>query len=224
MTRAILSLRIASGALAAFLLVGCTSLPSQGDGARRGPFFTPTNVHGDTRLPEHVRRIAVLPSAGDGTLEETSLTVMDQAFGTELNQTGRAEIVPLSRDQIGLFTQGRRQLVSTDALPFGLLEKVRKVTAADALLFTDITSYSPYPPLRIGVRMKLVDLSTGNLIWAFDTVFDASAPAVANSARRHFLDRNPSVAPGDLSYTVLQNPSRFASYVGAAAFSTLPSR
>lgn len=202
---------------------GCETTPRT-DAARTGPFFTPTNVRGVDRLPATLRRVAVLPAAGLSSIPEESLTRLDQALIGELNRTARAEAVPVSRDVLARLS-GARQLEATEALPHDLLSKLRTYTQADAVLFTDITTYSPYPPLALGLRARLVDLTSGEILWAFDNLFDTTHPAVVNAARRHYLNTSPA-APGsaDLSSTVLQNPTRFGAYVGAAMFSTLPPR
>ena len=219
--------RLLASALAAvctFALTGCNSLP-QLDGAYVGPFYTPANVHGSVRLPTELRRIVILPSAADGpALSESTLDAIDSALRTTLTQAARAEISPLSRDVLGQLA-GRRQVVSTSLLPSNFTAFLAEKTGADAVLFVDITAYSPYPPLVLGLRAKLIDLKTGDIIWAFDNLFSAADEKVANSARRYLLvSKGTTGTPADLSYTVLQNPARFANYAAAAAWTTLPPR
>jgi hypothetical protein len=45
---------------------------------------------------------------------------------------------------------------------------------------------------------------------------------VANSARAHFIESDRGGVPADLTPSVLQSPSRFATYVASDMFSTLP--
>jgi len=205
------------------LLAGCESLPRT-DSAQTGPFFTPTNVRGVERLSSSVRRIAILPAAGLPTVPEDIVGRLDDAFYSELNRTARAETVSVSRDVLARLT-GSRQLNSTAALPHDLLAKLKGSTRADAVLFVDMTAHSAYPPLVLGIRAKLIDLTSGDILWAFDNLFDANESSVANAARRHFLSTNSSPAgSGNLSAAVLQNPTRFGAYVAAATFATLPPR
>ncbi len=219
--------RLLSSALAALgilVLSGCNSLPRL-DGAYVGPFYTPANVHASARLPVELRRIVILPSSADGpALSESTLDAIDTALRTTLTQSARAEISPLPRDVLGQIA-GRRQVVSTSVLPSNFTAFLAEKTGADAALFVDITAYSPYPPLVIGIRSKLIDLKTGEIIWAFDNLFSAADEKVANSARRHLLvSKGTTGTPADLSYTVLQNPARFADYAATATWATLPPR
>lgn len=208
--------------LAVAALVGCSEIP-KADPAKTGPFFTPVNSTRLGRLPAEVRRVIILPSAGGPTVTEESLDRVDQALTEELNRTGRFETTVISRDELHLLF-GRRAILSTSALPPDLFEKLAKAHAADAVLFTDITSYSAYPPITIGLRMKLAQVADQQILWAADNVFSGSDPAVANSARRHALKLGSDRGPGDLSHTILQNPTRFAAYAAAATFETLPAR
>jgi len=204
-------------------LAGCET-PPRIDHARTGPYFVPANVRGVDRLPATVRRIAILPVAGLPSIPEQNLARLDESFSAELNRSARAETVAIPRDLL-MRLAGSRQLSSTDVLPHNFFPRLKGSTSADAVLFVDLTAYSPYPPLKLGVRSKLVDISTGEILWAFDNLFDANEASVVNSARRHYLDSNPSsVGTGDLSSTVLQNPTRFGNYAAHATFVTLPPR
>jgi len=60
------------------------------------------------------------------------------------------------------------------------------------------------------------------LLWTFDNVFSIADPAVSNAARHHFLNSDRRGLPGDSTQAVLESPSRFASYVAAEMFTTLP--
>ncbi len=119
---------------------------------------------------------------------------------------------------------GKSAIASVEELPSGFFEKLGKAYGADAILFTDVTTFSAYPPLALGLRMKLARISDRVIWWAADNVFSAAEPAVSNSARRHALKVGADRGPGDLSHTILQNPSRFAGYALAETFGTLPAR
>lgn len=218
------SLLVFAGAVVlASVFAGCDSLPRI-DGARQGPFYTPVNVRGTAQLPANIRRIAILPVAGVSAVPEESLARLDVTFVAELNRAARAETIPVSRETLDRLV-GVRQVDSTTALPAFLLSKLQAETSADAVLFVDITTFSAYPPIALGIRAKLVTVNGLEMLWAFDNTFDAQEATVANAARRHFLsDPYSSSHVADLSPTVLQNPARFATYAAAATFATLPAR
>ncbi len=145
---------------------------------------------------------------------------LDGTFQTALQRANRFEVVALTREECLRRFRGEA-ISSSAALPHDLLETLKRDFAADAVLFMDLTVYQPYKPLAIGLRGKLATIDGTRLVWTFDNVFSADVPAVANAARHHFLDADRS-APADLTIGVLQSPSRFATYVAAATFATLP--
>jgi hypothetical protein len=206
-------------------LTGCTSLIPKPDAALTGPFYTPANVRKIERMPETIHRIALLPCAAVGPrLASDTLGQLDRVLGDALTRAARAEITQVPRDRLALLT-GRPELASTSVLPAELLPRIAADTGADAILFVDVTAYSPYPPLVFGLRARLVDAKDGSSLWNFDNVFTAADPTVVNAARAHSLGRTTSTAtPADFSYTVLQNPLTFADYASAATWKTLPAR
>jgi len=219
------TLRITALALFALALSACSALPKR-DGAVAGPFYTPANVKAAAKIPDGVRRVIVLPVAGGPMPTEETLLKLDAICQGELTRTGRFEVVPLSRDKLAEIT-GSRQISSVDKLPVVLIDKLFNIYnsyGADAVLFIDVTTYSAYPPLKLGLRTKLARVTDGEIIWAADNVFAAAEIAVANSARRHAAALGSDRGQVDLSHTILQNPQRFAGYVAAATFLTLPPR
>ncbi|MBL9186271.1 MAG: hypothetical protein JNK23_02215 [Opitutaceae bacterium] len=211
---------IAVAAAALAWLPGCLHpYPSVADAARLGPFYAPGNFAGDESLGI-VRRVVLMPVwVGQGTSPE-SVAALDEVVLATLQRENRFEIVPFSREDCR-----RRYVVdalsSSTALPADLLEMLKREYAVDAVLFVDVTAYQAYKPLVLGLRGKLAAIDGSRLMWTFDNVFASDDPAVANSARRFFVERDRSV-PTDLTAAVLQSPSKFATYAASTMFSTLP--
>ena len=203
------------------VLGGCVHPPAN-DSARVGPFHSPLNVTADLQLPQTLRRIVLLPLAGGSIASAESVTALNPVFLTELQKQNRFEIIALTREDL-LLRFRTAELRSTEALPHDFVARLRREHAADGVMFIDLTVYKPYRPLVIGVRAKLALLSDDvRLVWSFDNVFSAADPTVANSARHFFLNSDQRDVPADLTPAVLQSPSRFAAYVAAQAFATLP--
>jgi hypothetical protein len=187
--------------------------------ARTGPFYTPANHLGEASVAG-IRRVVVLPLwVGPDTPPE-SAAQLDEVFVAALQRQNRFEVVTLSRAQC-LQRFHAAALSSAAALPHDLMATLGREFAADAVMFIDLTVFQPYQPLALGLRAKLASINDTRLVWSFDNVFAAEDPKVANSARHYFLDRDRSV-PADMTGAVLQSPARFATYVAAAMFDTLP--
>ena len=204
------------------LASGCTATSSVIDPVTFGPFFKAKNFTGIPRLPAKLQRVVLLPVAGTAGAPAETLSSFDQVMLAELQHEARFEVVVADPAALTRLCDQPR-LLSSDALPSNFLSMLSREYGADAIMFVDITSLSTYQPLVLGLRAKLAS-TDGTILWSFDTLFSASEPAVANSARRHDRQRHPSSDPGDMSFTVLRSPMRFADYAAAAAFATLPPR
>ncbi|MBP8604278.1 MAG: hypothetical protein KBI46_00365 [Phycisphaerae bacterium] len=51
---------------------------------------------------------------------------------------------------------------------------MRKTFKCNAVLTGTITQFEPYPHLTLGLRLRLVDLSDGQLLWAVEQVWDST--------------------------------------------------
>lgn len=210
----------ASGA-ALIALSGCMHPPAH-DSARTGPFHAPVNYAAEAQLPQTLRRVVLLPISAGSVADEESASALSPVFAAELQKRNRFEVVTLTReDLLRRFRQA--EVLSTAALPHDFLPKLRRDLAVDGVMFIDLTVYKPYRPMAIGVRAKLATAGDDvRLLWTFDNIFSAGDPAIANSARGHFIDSDRSGVPADLTPGVLHSPSKFAEYVAAQAFATLP--
>lgn len=206
--------------LGCLVSAGCMT-PAVNDPSRIGPFFTPVNHVGEASLSADLRRVVLLPICGGDVASDETVAALAPAFAAALQQQNRFEVVTLTRDECRR-RFGVEELSSTAALPRDLLSSLRREFAADGVLFVDLTVFRGYRPLALGLRAKLAALADSRLVWTFDNVFSADVPAVANSARHHFVSSDGRGIPGDLSPAVLQSPSRFAEYAAAAMFATLP--
>jgi len=54
------------------------------------------------------------------------------------------------------------------------LSAIRKTLKCDAVLIGTISQFKPYPHMAIGLRLKLVDLRDGHLLWALEQIWDGS--------------------------------------------------
>lgn len=200
-------------------LAGCMT-PAVNDPARVGPFYQPKNVAHNPTLGG-IRRVVLLPVYGGRLMPEESAATLDPIFRQALQDENRFEIVTLSREECRR-RFGASALASTAALPHDFFPALRRVFAADAVLFIDITVYSAYPPLALGIRSKLAVNGGARLVWTFDNVFSADDPLVSAGARHFLLRGAPDDVPGDPTPGVLQSPGSFAAYAAHTTFGTLP--
>jgi hypothetical protein len=212
------ALRLILPGCVALAVAGCAT-PAFQDPVRSGPFFTPVNHVGEPSLGG-IRRVVLLPILGGTIASVENAAELDDIFLAALQREHRFEVVTFSRQQM-LRRFHAEALSAAGTLPPDLLPMLQREHGADAVMFVDLTAYSAYRPLLLGLRAKLTTIDGTRLLWTFDDSFAASNPAVANSARHHFLGDGGQL-PADLTPSVLQSPGRFGTYAASAMFATLP--
>ena len=177
------------------------------------------------RLSAKILRVAVLPLASEnagGQLPEgcTALTpvVWEQAVKSK-----RFEAVTVHADQLRAAT-GRSLWTGSEVLPADFYDSLRREYACDAVLFSEVTAFRAYAPLAVGWRFKLVDVHTGQVIWAAEEIFDAADKKVARAAQRFEHPRPHFTLMESGDWAVLNSPRKFGGYSAAALLETLPER
>lgn len=217
----------ATVALAGILPVACQSAETSRNRLKRSTSVTRLNPvtrnHFEvTAIPTAVRRVAVLPLHGVGW-RDSELASLDTVLREAFSRTELFEVIALSRDDLAI-RFGTASFDSSGALPANLLSRLQTDFGADAVLLLDLTHFSPYQPVALGVRARLVTVAEGEALWAFDGIFDAAQADVSLAARRFSNGKKRPPAEAEDTTGVLQSPVRFARYVSAAVFESLPPR
>ena len=66
------------------------------------------------------------------------------------------------------------------------LAAIREGLNCNAILTGTVTSYQPYPHLSIGLRLKLIDLADGQLLWAFEQIWDTTDKTTEKRIKDYF--------------------------------------
>lgn len=178
-----------------------------------------------------MRRLAVLPIYSARPIDETQRD-MDGIFRAELSKVVKYEIVQVSRTDMSSLIN-REAVSSSEIIPSPVIAMLRQKYGADAVLFTDFTLFRPYRPLAIGVRSKIVDLKTMEILWMADGILDSAEPDVSDLATqfsesglqmRYISDKVPKGRKreqGSGNQIILQSPRLYAGFVAHEAFSSL---
>jgi hypothetical protein len=204
--------------------VGCTTMPMSD--VVIGPDFVPGNVFKQSeKLPPTIRRGIVLPISynPEGTLGLAGKELLEPILHAELTKQNKLELIFLTPEELKLWT-GKERWDFQEALPKELLKVMREKLDAEAILFTHVTHYSPYPPIKIGLRLKLTTATDGDVLWSADEILDAGESTVSNSARRYakaHVNKSPVLED---SRSILLSPSNFGQYAVATLLDTIPGR
>jgi len=204
--------------LALLGLAACASAPRSDS----GPVRVPQNVRGPETWPAGLVRVALLPAHdASGRLPAEFVAGYDASWSRALASAQRAELVGVSRATLASWT-GRETLDSTAALPPGLLRRVAAETGAQAVMFLDLVEISPYPPLSLAFRARLVTAADGDTVWMVDEIFDHRDAASARASRKDA--RAQASGAGDPAAAVQQSPARLADHAFRAVAALLPPR
>lgn len=186
-------------------------------------YFRPVNFKGEAKMPAALRRVLLLPVFGGTIVPPETAETLEEVFATELQKQLRFEVVRLNRAECSR-RFGAAEFASTVALPHDFLATLGREFEADAVLFVDLTAFKAYRPLTLGIRAKLATVEQTRLVWTFDEIFSLDDPAVSNSVRHYFEAANTVGISLDPAQGAQQSPTKFAAYVAAATFNTLPPR
>ncbi len=217
--------RVFAAALAGLVAgAGCTG-PAHSGKMTKPPAPVVRNFNGDPRLPKNLRRVVLLPIAGGEAAPTEAAGALDAVFATALVRQARFEVVPLSREECQR-RFGTDSLVSTAALPDGMLAELGRDYAAQGVLFVDLTAYHAMRPIALGIRAKLALVAETRLVWSCDEIFSGGNPAIVAGLRRYYASAggDRSENPINLPESALLSPSRFGAYVADMTFQTLPAR
>lgn len=69
------------------------------------------------------------------------------------------------------------------------LVAMRKTLKCDAILIGTVTGYQPYPHMTISLRLRLVDLADGQLLWGLEQIWDTADKTVESRIKSYFQRR-----------------------------------
>lgn len=224
--RGTISLAIVACCAALLTSPGCTAIERAKDPSYTGPFRSRFNYAiapgAETNL---LRRLVVLPLSGGDPGSNEALVhgceILQPLLLEHLRKSPRFEIVGHAGLNVPSLRGGSGRKVS-EILPHEALRRLATDSGADAALFSELTAYQAHPPLVTGLRLTLVRLRDGEVLWEFNDVFSSGEPSTRNSARRFMREKSGLETELDGPGQILNSPRRFSEYALSAALTTLP--
>lgn len=78
------------------------------------------------------------------------------------------------------------QLEQNSTYSFEQLVSIREALKCDGVLVGTVTEYRPYPHMAVGLRLKLLDLRDGQLIWALEQIWDSADKTTEKRIKNYF--------------------------------------
>lgn len=102
--------------------------------------------------------------------------------------------------------------------PEQLLE-MRNALKCDAVLTGAVTQYEPYPHMSMGLRVRLIDLRSGDLLWAVEQVWDSADKSVSRRIKQYLKSQEGRGAGSE--ELVVMSSLKFLKFVGYETAETL---
>ena len=98
---------------------------------------------------------------------------------------------------------------------------VRQRLKCDGVLIGTITEYKPYPHMTIGIRLKLIDLTEGELLWAIEQVWSSSDKITEYKIKRYLKETQSSASTSSSESITMISPLEFMRYISYEVAQTL---
>ena len=128
-----------------------------------------------------VGKVALLELANNSSFPQISISTTEALYNAVQKKQVFSLKVALQDDPAW---KGLQLEVDTD-YNFEELAAIREVLNCNAILTGTVTVYKPYPHMIIGLRLKLVDLTDGDLLWALEQIWDTADKTTENRIKKY---------------------------------------
>jgi hypothetical protein len=66
------------------------------------------------------------------------------------------------------------------------LSAIREALKCDGVLLGSVTEYRPYPHMTVGLRLRLLDLRDGKLVWGLEQIWDSADKTTEERIKNYF--------------------------------------
>lgn len=164
-----------------------------------------------------VGRVAIIGLDNDSTYPKIAADVTEALF--QALQKRQLFGLSIVRQSAPAWRSLQLDLSSTYTLE--QLFAVRKTLKCDAVLIGTITGYKPYPHMAIGLRLKIIDLKDGQLLWALEQVWDSADKTTESQIKKYFRSRLRSGFDPLGEQLVAVSPLEFFKFVACEVAKTL---
>jgi len=98
---------------------------------------------------------------------------------------------------------------------------IRDVLKCDALLVGTVTQYEPYPHMTVGLRLRLLDLSGGQLLWAVEQVWDSADKTMQRTIKKYYQSQMFSGEESLREQMTIISPLKFIGFIAYEVAETL---
>lgn len=101
------------------------------------------------------------------------------------------------------------------------IQTIRTKLKCDGLLTGTITRFSPHPHTAVGLRLKMLDLRDGRLVWAIEQVWDSTDKTIEQRIKNYLKQQRRSDSSAAQEQLVKISPLEFFKFVSCEVADTL---
>ena len=207
--------------IAALFMMACSTSPKM---FSRVPPYVPQNVvTNEVAMDRVIQRVAVLPMIflGDYSDRQMTTEMFSGILESELVKRGAFEPYFVTEGALNSLT-GNAKWRLGERMPADFFETISEAFNCQAVMFTVVNHYHPYPPQTIAWKMKLIDTKSHETIWEIDELYDSGNVSVAQAANEHYTLYQSGGTRHRDERSILNSPRRFCQYTAFATLETLP--
>ncbi len=164
-----------------------------------------------------IGRVALVELANDSAFPQISADVTEALF--QALQKKQVFGLTLVRQHDPAFRS--LQLDANTEYTFEQLSVIRKTLKCDAVLIGTVTGFKPYPHMSIGLRLKLIDLADGQILWALEQIWDTTDKTTEERIKSYYSRHNFMGSTTLREKLVTISSLRFVKFVGYETAETL---
>jgi len=164
--------------LSAVFISGCYRISLRSDSLSSANYYYLT----ENKDLSSVGRVAIVELENESDYPEISGDITESLY----EQLQKRQIFGLSIIHKSDDSWRSLQLPGEGSYSLEQLAAIRKSLKCNAILVGTVTKYKPYPHMSIGLRLKLVDLTDGQLLWGLEQVWDSADRKTQYRIERYF--------------------------------------
>jgi hypothetical protein len=165
----------------------------------------------------NIGRVAVVELKNDSKYPEASTDITEALFQA-LQKKQLFGLTIVRQDDP---TWRSLQLEADATYTLDQTSTIQESLKCDGILIGTITEYRPYPHTAVGLRLKIVDLRDGQLLWALEQIWDITDSQTEYSIRRYYKSEKSQDYSLQKEHLVSVSPIEFIRFVSSEVADTL---
>lgn len=165
----------------------------------------------------NISRIAIVELGNDSGYSQISADMTNALFESLQKKQLFGLTIVRKRDKLWKSLQ----LDSDTIYSLKIMNSIHEMINCDGVLVGTITEFKPYPHMVIGLRLKLMDLKDGQLIWAIEQVWNSSDKNTQKRIKNYLENEKDSSQISLNKRLAIISPLEFIKYISYETAETL---